>query len=125
MSDVRQSKQAVDDASAAITRASWWVRLLTLLTCIATLVVVLIYFEINNRQASDQRARIQRELVATNFLVQRVADATDPKSQLSQRANAQQAVVVKNLILCLENHEDRLAAELAHIPPPRVMKGCP
>lgn len=125
MSDVRQSAKAVEDASAAITRASWWVRLLTLLTCIATLVVVLVYFEINNRQANDQRARIQKEVVATNFLVQRVIDATDPKSQLSQQADVRQAIVVKGLILCLENHEDRLAALLAHAGPPKVMKGCP
>lgn len=123
--DAHRTSLAAEKAADAVVRTSWFVRLLTLIAALATCVILVVWIVVSNRQATDQRARIQKELTQTSFLVQRVADATDPTSQFSQRANAQQAMVVKALILCLENHEDRLAAELAHTRVPGVMKGCP
>ena len=123
--DAHRTSLAAEQAAASIAKSSWFVRVLTLVAALATCIILVIWIIISNHQATDQRTRIQQELAQTSFLVERVAAATDPHSQLTRRTNAQQAVVVRNLILCLENHEDRLAAALARTRPPAVMRGCP
>ena len=101
------SAAAADQAVHRINRNSWFLRVVAVLTAMGTLAAVIAFG------------------IVSEHTLQRVQQATDPKSQLSKRAAAQQAQVVRFLILCLENHDDRLAAAGVGRPLPPLMPGCP
>lgn len=115
---VAHTTQAVDKATATIERTSKFVRAFTVLLGALTLVAVIVFGVINLVQSADARHK--------NFIIlQRVVEATNPNSPYSQHNSAQTQVEINGIILCLENHEDRLAARAAQGRIPPVRKGCP
>ena len=123
--DPHETAQQLAEARGSSARTNRFVKIATVVTCVALLAEVTWFGLSSLRQQSDFRQRLESQQANTLTLLHEVQNATDPNSPESQAAAARTQAVVTQLILCVENHADRVGALIRHAPIPPLLAGCP
>ena len=92
-------------------------------TIIAILAVVVTFWLVISTEDNTRAARNDQ-----HYMIQILAQIdkyTNPHSPIVKAANARQQLVIDHIILCVENHQDRVTASILHVTAPPVVPGCP
>lgn len=99
---------------------AWLVALISAAVCIVLITGgwLLWTLQTTNQRLVDGRA-------SSLQILNQIKAFTDPSSKISKATDAKTAAIIAEIIVCLENHEDRLAARFANVPAPPLAPGCP
>ena len=130
--DPHTTAEQLVEARGSNVRTNRFLKVAAVVTAVALLAEVTVFGVSSVRQQTDTGRRLERQLRATaaeqaNVLaiLHAVQNATDPNSPESQAAAARTQQVVVQLILCVENHADRVGALIRGMPVPALLAGCP
>lgn len=101
--------KAAETALHQMDRTTWHMRVINVIGILLMLAIVTTFGVINT--------------VSTNKSLKILVNATSLKTQA--RAQAATAAAVRQLIVCINNHNDRLHAQTVHLPLPPIPPDCP
>ncbi len=92
-------------------------------TIIAILAIVVIFWLVISTEDNTRAARKDQQGILQ--ILAQIDKYTNPHSKTVQAEQKAQMKVVDHIIVCVENHQDRVTASILHVTPPPVTPGCP